>query len=409
MKIIYLHQYFKFPNESGGTRSFDLATGFLDSGHHVEMLTSTSNIEYKKKKRWTKINKNGLVVHYVYLPYANEMSYIRRSIVFFKFLWLSTFKLLSLKGDLVLTTSTPLTVGIPALIKKWFHKTPFIFEIRDVWPEVVIAIGAVKNKIIQRLLYFLENLIYKNASAIVPLSIDMKNSITSRYPNLASIPIQVIENISEIDRFQNSVNANNSVLKEKIGFSPRFTILYAGTFGRVNGLDYVVNLASKLIDLDPSIVFVMLGDGSEKEAVLQKAVDKNLLHKNIYILDSVAKKDLSQLYYECDMGSSFVIPIKELWANSANKFFDTLAAGKPILINHDGWQKELIEMENIGYVLPTIVDHNAAKKFELYTKDEALISEQKNNGLNIAKANFSKDVAVKKYNNLFENIKKYNV
>tara|TARA_Y100001980_G_C14553908_1_gene339781 strand:+ start:1701 stop:2930 length:1230 start_codon:yes stop_codon:yes gene_type:complete len=409
MKIIYLHQYFKFPNESGGTRSFDLATGFLDSGHHVEMLTSTSNIEYKKKKRWTKINKNGLVVHYVYLPYANEMSYIRRSIVFFKFLWLSTFKLLSLKGDLVLTTSTPLTVGIPALIKKWFHKTPFIFEIRDVWPEVVIAIGAVKNKIIQRLLYFLENLIYKNASAIVPLSIDMKNSITSRYPNLASIPIQVIENISEIDRFQNSVNTNNSVLKEKIGFCPRFTILYAGTFGRVNGLDYVVNLASKLIDLDPSIVFVMLGDGSEKEAVLQKAVDKNLLNKNIYILDSVAKRDLSQLYYECDMGSSFVVPIKELWANSANKFFDTLAAGKPILINHDGWQKELIEMENIGYVLPTIVDHNAAKKFELYTKDEALISEQKNNGLNIAKANFSKDVAVKKYNNLFENIKKYNV
>ena len=409
MKIIYLHQYFKFPNESGGTRSFDLATGFLDSGHHVEMLTSTSNIEYKKKKRWTKINKNGLVVHYVYLPYANEMSYIRRSIVFFKFLWLSTFKLLSLKGDLVLTTSTPLTVGIPALIKKWFHKTPFIFEIRDVWPEVVIAIGAVKNKIIQRLLYFLENLIYKNASAIVPLSIDMKNSITSRYPNLASIPIQVIENISEIDRFQNSVNTNNSVLKEKIGFCPRFTILYAGTFGRVNGLDYVVNLASKLIDLDPSIVFVMLGDGSEKEAVLQKAVDKNLLNKNIYILDSVAKKDLSQLYYECDMGSSFVVPIKELWANSANKFFDTLAAGKPILINHDGWQKELIEMENIGYVLPTVIDHNAAKKFELYTKDEALISEQKNNGLNIAKANFSKDVAVKKYNNLFENIKKYNV
>ena len=409
MKIIYLHQYFKFPNESGGTRSFDLATGFLDSGHQVEMLTSTSDIEYKKKKRWTKINKNGLVVHYVYLPYANEMSYIRRSIVFFKFLWLSTFKLLSLKSDLVLTTSTPLTVGIPALIKKWFHKTPFIFETRDVWPEVVIAIGAVKNKIIQHLLYFLENLIYKNASAIVPLSVDMKNSITSRYPNLASIPIQVIENISEIDRFQNSVNTNNSVLKEKIGFSPRFTILYAGTFGRVNGLDYVVNLASKLIDLDPSIVFFMLGDGSEKEAVLQKAVDKKLLNKNIYILDSVAKKDLSQLYYECDMGSSFVIPIKELWANSANKFFDTLAAGKPILINHDGWQKELIEMENIGYVLPTIIDHNAAKKFELYTKDEALIAEQKNNGLNIAKANFSKDVAVKKYNNLFENIKKYNV
>ena len=406
MKIIYLHQYFKFPNESGGTRSYDLATGFLNSGHHVEMISSTSDVKYKTSNRWSEVNKNGLLVHYVYLPYANEMSYLRRSIVFFKFLWFSTFKLLSLKGDLVLSTSTPLTIGIPALVKKWIHKTPFIFETRDIWPEVVIAIGAVQNKIFQRLLYFLENLIYKNAAAIVPLSVDMKNSITLRYPNLASTSIKVIENISEIDRFQNGYSEKQSVLIEKIGFRPRFIVLYAGTFGRVNGLHYVVKLASKLINLDPSIVFLMLGDGAEKKEVLQKSIDKDLLNKNIYILDSVPKEDLPQLYYECDMGSSFVIPIKELWANSANKFFDTLAAGKPILINHGGWQKELIKKENIGYVLPSIIDDSTAKKFALYTKDKELISEQMTNGLSIAKKNFSTDEAIKKYNNLFKNIKK---
>lgn len=106
------------------------------------------------------------------------------------------------------------------------------------------------------------------------------------------------------------------------------------------------------------------------------------------------------------MGSSFVIPIKELWANSANKFFDTLAAGKPILINHNGWQKNLIFEENIGYVLPKVVDENAIKEFELYTKNKSLISEQKTNGLNIAKKYYATDVAIKKYIKIFEHIKK---
>ena len=114
--------------------------------------------------------------------------------------------------------------------------------------RVVIAIGAVKNLILKKILYFFEYLIYKNASAIVPLSVDMKHSIISRYPNLMSKkPIQVIENISEVNRFQNFDKNKKSIFKRNCGFKPRFKILYAGTFGKVNGIDYVVDFASILI------------------------------------------------------------------------------------------------------------------------------------------------------------------
>ena len=404
MKIIYLHQYFKFPNESGGTRSFDLATGFLGLGHHVEILTSTSDLRHKTGKRWSKVEKNGLVVHYTYLNYGNDMTYYQRLTVFFQFLWFSSLKLLSLKGDVVLATSTPLTIGIPALIKKWIHKTPFIFETRDIWPEAAIAIGAVNNKILQKILYLLEHLIYKNATAIVPLSVDMKQSIVSRYPKLVEKPIEVIENISEINRFQNGYNKEVSVLKKKIGFQPRFTVLYAGTFGRVNGINYVIELASKLLHLDPTIIFVLIGNGAEKNTLMQKATDKEVLNKNVFILDTVSKQDLPQLYFECDMGSSFVIPVKELWANSANKFFDTLAAGKPILINYNGWQKELINKKNIGYVLPVDINDNMVKEFALYSQKKELIAKQQENALNIAEASYATDVAVAKYNMIFKNI-----
>ena len=408
MKIIYLHQYFKFPDETGGTRSFDLANGFLKSGHNVEMLTSTSNSEYKSSKRWFRIEKKGLTVHYIYLKYSNDMNFLQRSLVFFKFLWFSTLKLLSLKGDIVLASSTPLTIGVPALIKKWIHKTQFIFEVRDVWPEAVIAIGIIKNKILKQILYFLEYLCYKYAYAIVPLSVDMKNSIISRFPELTKKPIVIIENTSDIKRFQFKSSKKINILREKIGFQPRFTILYAGTFGRVNGISYVIELAVKLYRLDPTIVFVLIGKGSEKNIIQQKAHKKKVLNKNIFIFDPVTKEDLPQLYSECDMGSSFVISIKELWANSANKLFDTLAAGKPILINHKGWQKEIIIKENIGYVLPITFNDNILREFVLYTKKKKLIAKQQMNALKIAKSNFSTDLAVKKYNSIFEDFSSKN-
>ena len=404
MKIIYLHQYFKLPSESGGTRSFDLARGFIKLGHKVEMITSTSDIKFKAKKRWSKIKKDDLTIHYIYLPYSNNMNYLQRSSAFIQFLWFSTLKLLSLKGDLVLASSTPLTIGIPALVKKWFHRTPYIFEARDIWPEAVIAIGAIKNKIMQKSLFLLEYLIYKNAEVIVPLSIDMKHSITSRYPRLVSKPIRVIENISEIERFQSGHDKKLSIIRDKIGFQPKCTILYAGTFGRVNGLDYVIDFAYNLKNIDSKIVFVLVGDGVEKQEVIKRASEKGVIDRNVFFIDPVSKSDLSQLYFECDIGSSFVINIKELWANSANKFFDTLAAGNPVLINYGGWQKDKIIKENIGYVLPPVFNEDDVQKFSNYCQNLSLIAKQKENALNIANKNYATKVAVAKYNEILEGI-----
>ena len=404
MKIIYLHQYFKLPRESGGTRSFDLACGFLGLGHEVEMITSSSDTKFKTKKRWSRIKEDGLIIHYMYMPYSNNMNYFERIMAFLKFLCFSTFKLLSLKGDLILATSTPLTIGIPALIKKWTHKTPYIFEARDIWPEAVIAVGAIRNKILQKILYFLEYVIYKNAEAIIPLSIDMKNSINSRYPKLASKPIEVIENISEIERFQKGYNKDHYIIREKIGFQPKFIILYAGTFGRVNGLDYVIDFAHNLQKIDSEIVFVLVGDGLQKQDVINRASDKGVIDKNVFFLDSVSKSELPQLYFECDIGSSFVVNIKELWANSANKFFDTLAAGKPVLINYGGWQKDKINKENIGYVLPQVFKDEDVQKFSIYCQNISLLAKQRENALNIANKNYSTQVAVAKYKKIFNDI-----
>lgn len=298
---------------------------------------------------------------------------------------------------MVLATSTPLTIGIPAIIKSILHKTPYVFEVRDVWPEAVAAIGAIRNKMLLKLLYKLEYITYKKAEYIVPLSVDMKQSILSRYPQFMSKIQCVIENISEINRFQKGYDNKLRVLERKIGFKPRFTVLYAGTFGRVNNIEYVVNLAEHTIKLDPSIVFVLIGEGAQKQSVLERSKGKGLLNKNIFILEAVAKNELPQLYYEVEMGSSFVANIKELWANSANKFFDTLAAGRPVLINHGGWQSDVIKKKNTGYVLPSQVNLQVAVDFVNYTKKTDLILVQRANALHLAETSYSLEIASDKY------------
>lgn len=398
MRIIYLHQYFTFPSTNGGTRSYDLAKKLVENGHDVQFITTSSNIKEDFKDTWNFLESENIKFHILDLHYNNSLSSFKRVLVFWKFLWFASFKILKLKGDLVIATSTPLTIGIPALAKKWFHKTPYIFETRDVWPEAVIAIGAIKNSLVKRMLYALESTIYKNASAIVPLSTDMKVSISSRYKNL-TCPIEVIENISELDRFKNGYDTNISILEKTIGFIPRFSILYAGTFGKVNGLNYVIEFATKLLPIDPTIVFILLGRGAEKSEIQANAKKVGVLNKNVFILEVVPKSELPQFYSEISMGSSFVIPIKELWANSANKFFDTLAAGKPMLINHEGWQKKTLLENNAGFILPynqDCIDESLLNYFVDFTRNTELQKLQQKNALQLA-SRFSLDQATMKY------------
>lgn len=404
MKIIYLHQYFKFPDETGGTRSYDLAVSFVREGHNVTVVTATSDDKYNTRQRWVEIKRDGIRVNYIYLPYGNHLSYLQRTLVFFKFLWFSSFRLLKLKGDVVLATSTPLTIGIPALIKKWLGKTPFVFEVRDVWPEAVIAIGAIKNKLIQKVLYVLEKLMYKNAVAIVPLSTDMQQSIVSRFPEYRNKTDIVIENIAEINRFQNNSDTVN--IEKIVGFKPGFSVLYAGTFGKVNGIYKVVELAEKTLKLDKELIFILIGSGAEKENVIQLAKDKGVFNKNVFILDPISKSELPLWYNAVSMGSSFVIDIPELWANSANKFFDTLASGKPVLINYEGWQAKSIRSNNVGYVLPFNITDKTAEDFVQYTQNRLLIIEQEKLALKLAKEKFSLEVAVQNYLKVFNKIKK---
>lgn len=398
MRLLYIHQYFCFPEQSNGTRSYDLATSFVKRGIDVCVISSdTQNIQ--RKERWQVFERDGIKFYMLNCPYNNSMSFGQRIKSFLKFMWFATVKTLQIHCDCVLATSTPLTIAVPALIRKWIKRTPFIFEVRDVWPEVPIKMGFIKNRLAIKLLYWFEKLVYKNSFAIVPLSSGMNRSIKERYPNTKSF---VIPNISEINRFakvEQKVHIPFEIKDKKI-------VLYAGTFGIVNGLKYVVNLAAETSKLDNNVVYLLFGSGKEKDKVIEYAKEKGVLDKTVYICNPVSKQDLPYLYSIASVGSSFVIDCPVLWDNSANKFFDTLAAGRPVLINHEGWQAETIRKNDIGFVLPPKVTEKVAKQFVSYMNDSVRLGKQGENAINLAKKEYCLEVAVDRYLLILNKIRK---
>lgn len=399
MKLLYLHQYFTFPDSNGGTRSYDLSKEFIDKKIDVTIITTSSKIrDLSFKKRWTYIEREGIKFWILNSSYSQKMSISRRIFSFLQYVIYTSIKIINIKADIILATSTPLTIAIPAIWKKKISKTPFIFEVRDVWPEGPIQQGYVKNKLIIKLLRKIEKYIYLQSSYVIALSIGMKNDILSRV-NLKNI--DVITNISELKRFKDiskQINLN-------IDLSDRKIVLYAGTLGPVNDIMYVAKLAEKMIEIEPDILFLIFGDGSEKEKIISYCQDKNILNKNIVFKDPISKDSLPYLYNIVSMGSSFVWDYKIKWDNSANKFFDSLAAGRPILINYYGWQADVIKEKKCGFVLPYCYDYNDIRNLANYLSDENNLKNQGQNAL-FAANEYSLENAVNKYLNVFDFIYK---
>lgn len=357
MVVLYLHQYFATPKSNGGTRSYEFAKRLVADGHQVIFVTSSAFLdsqEFPLKPGWNELNIEGIFLHVYHLPYSNKDSFIKRIAKFVKFSLVSSSKAMSIKCDVLFATSTPLTIGIPAIIYKKLKKVPMVFEVRDLWPELPIAVGAIKNKLIIKILYSFEKYIYQNSEHVIALSPGMKSGVEKQ--GVPENSITVIPNSCDISLFK-EVKLNQNFIDNNLNFlDGRKLIVYAGTFGLINRVDYIVDLAKAAIEKHPNLCFVAIGNGMQKKDVISKAKYQEVHNKNLYILDPIAKEQVKYLYREADLCLSLFGPVEEMWHNSANKLFDALASQTPIAINYGGWQKEFIEETKCGLVLSNDFD-----------------------------------------------------
>lgn len=387
MRIIYLHQYFNTPEMSGGTRSYEMARRFVAQGHEVHMITS-DRTPTSIRESWRTEDIDGIQVHWFPVQYNNKMSFMRRVRSFFEFAIASSRRASNIDADIIFATSTPLTIAIPAVIAKLRLRIPMVFEVRDLWPEMPVAVGALKNPIAIKVATLLEHWAYFSSEHVIALSPGMADGIISTgYPQEK---VSVIPNSSDLELFSVPDTAGAEFRSQRPWLGDRPLIVYAGTFGLVNDVEYLVSVASEARDLAPDLAFLAVGEGATYDSVSARAAELGVLDVNFYMEGSVPKREIPALMNAATISTSLFKPIKAMEANSANKFFDTLAAGRPVAINYGGWQADLIRHEGIGLVLSRAPKQAAQEIVEL-VRDRQRLLENQRRSRKVAAASFSRD------------------
>ncbi len=397
MHIVYLHQYFCTPSTAtgGGTRSYEFARRLVAAGHKVDMITTENYPEESWRRGWRVTDEDGIQVHWLPVPYDNRMSYARRMRSFLSFAIRSARRATSLGGDLVFATSTPLTIALPAIYAAKRLRAPMVFEVRDLWPEVPIALGVVKNRGMIWGARRLERFAYRNAAEIVALSPGMADGVVKTgYPRER---VHVIPNASDLDLFRPNEAERARFRASHAWLGDRPLVVYTGTFGLVNGVGYLVELAAQVAALDPEIRFLLVGDGRELEAVSARARELGVLDRSLFILGSQPKAEVTKVLAAADLATSVVVDVPALWHNSANKFFDGLSSGTAFAVNHEGWQADLLRQQEAGLVLDVHDVGAAAQAVVTALRTPGWAARAGANARRLAEARFARDTLAEQF------------
>lgn len=346
MKILYIHQHFSTISGATGTRSYANAKAMTERGHSVTMLcgkysSSDAGLSGKFQYGVREVNIDGFLVCQLDCHYSNHLGPVQRCLIFFKFAIWSSFQALTKDYDVIYATSTPLTVGIPGIVAKVFRRKPFVFEVRDLWPQLPIAMGVVRSQIFQFILYKLEKITYLSADKIICLAPGIKTGVCSS--GISEKKVEMVPNGCDFELFSKP----NTDLKP-IARKDRFRCIYAGTLGAANGLEAVIEVASLLQSIgDDRFEFWLVGDGGQKQ-LLQAQVQKRGIEQ-IFFHPPMPKPELAALFLQCDLGLQILKNVPEFYeGTSPNKFFDYVSAGLPVLINYPGWVARLIKLHKLG-------------------------------------------------------------
>ncbi|MFY8035074.1 MAG: glycosyltransferase family 4 protein, partial [Flexibacteraceae bacterium] len=336
---------------------------------------------------------DGFTVHYIKDHYSHNKGVLGRIMAFFNFMlkayWLAA-KLP--KPDLIYATSTPLTILVPALLLKWTKGIPFIFEVRDLWPEAPIELGILKNGFLKTIAKSLALTGYREAESIVVLSPDMQQVIEKQ--GIKTL-ITVIPNIANTDFFKHGHSVN---------LDYPLTIGYFGTMGLANGITQVTPLLKALQAKIPNQWrFVFAGEGNEKELFLNK-IKAGGLSDNLEEWPSTNLAGIKTYLERCHFSYvSFNNQAPILGSGSPNKFFDSLAAGVPIILNFEGWLKDLVTTKKLGFIQPSndMETETCANEIISMFKDQQAYLQVKSNCLAQAKE-FNNDKAISKLASLIK-------
>ncbi len=348
MRILYLHQHFSTPAGSTATRSYAFARALAQRGHDVTLLCGRyQGAETGVQGAFARGQRAGRVAGFQVVECdircGNDMTLPARARAFLRYASAASRYAWRHRPDLIIASSTPLTVALPALVAKAIRGTPFIFEIRDPWPELPRAMGLLPWPL-GPILDLLANAACRGAAAVVALSDGMAETAHARGADPARVC--VIGNGCDLDLFGPHIPS----WRPPEAAAWEVLAVYAGAHGRANGLDVLLEAARHLANWgEDRLRILLVGEGREKHRLIAAAQGL----PNLTFLDPMPKADLARLFAGCQIGLHLLadVPAFAEWT-APNKLMDGLAAGLPMISNAPGQAARLLNDTACGLAVP---------------------------------------------------------
>jgi glycosyltransferase involved in cell wall biosynthesis len=394
MQILYIHQHFCTPRAAGGSRSYEFARRWVKAGHEVTFLAGTGWDPSLPDRGVAEVE--GFKVRMLGVRYDNRMSFAKRLMSFVMFAIKSTWHaMFSRKYDVVLATSTPLLVAIPALAAKWIARRPMVFEVRDVWPDAAIDAGVLKSRVLIRLALWLEKRVYRAADVVVPLSVGMQSRIERK--RFADTPMVMIPNCCDLARFD---DVDREQSRRDQGVADKFVILYIGAISLANDMPFLAQCVERTKD-QPNVVWWFIGGGNMLDDLKKRVTEAGATNVKFWGLQP--KEATNRLVPAADVGIVSFIPQPVYYENSPNKFFDYSAASLPVIFTRSTWLKPWIDQYDAGFICESNeVDECIGYLDQLREMPEQARRQIGSNARRMAEREFARDSMAERYLTLLQ-------
>lgn len=410
MKVLLLHQFFLEEDDSGGSRWNEITKFWTDKGFEVTVLAGmmhyggSEKLSKYKGKYAVKILQGNVNVWRCHVSENYNSNFFGRLFGYFSFvfssLYVGLFKATE-KYDVIVVTSPPLFIGITGYLLSRIKRIPYLFEIRDLWPESAIDTGVVTNKYLIKLSFWLEKFLYKNARLINVLTPAFRTALIEK-KGIQKEKIIYIPNAADFslsDDYLNSFDIRKFKIENNL--ENKFIVTYVGAHGVANHLEQVLDTAKLMTS--QNVLFLLIGQGMEKDRLKKQAAEMQL--DNVRFIDPVPKSEIFKFILASDLGASVLKKVDTFKTVYSNKTFDYMSCKKPILMAIDGVSRALVEEANAGQYIEPENPFEFRDKILFYMENPKIIKEHGENGYIFAKNNFDRIVLAEKYMKEIINIK----
>jgi colanic acid biosynthesis glycosyl transferase WcaI len=386
LRILYISHYFPPEVNAPAVRVSQFSRLWQQLGHEVTVVTGFPNHpqgvipkEYRGKL-FDRESLDGVNVLRSYVYAAPNKGFARRILNYLSFMISAMISAIFRSGpqDIVIATSPQFFVAVAGYVVSRFKRAPFIFEVRDVWPEEIVAVGAMKRGLVITLLERMEMFLYRRAKMIVAVAQGTIDILTRR--GVPSDKIVLIPNGVEFDRFSSAID--DHTIRDRHDLNGHFLVSYIGTHGMAHNLGTILGAAKRLRDRR-DIRFLFVGDGADKANLVAASSDLKL--DNVTFAPQQDRNRVAQYYAASDL---CLVPLRqaELFTkNIPSKIYEVMASGKPILLGATGESQELVESARAGIAVEPENDLDLSEKIVLLADDRQLARRLGDNGREFAR------------------------